>query len=231
MNATGTEISTSHDQSTTTHLIALHAALLVFGAGALGLAEPAKGWAVLATVTAYVVGLQIVCRRSGRSDLIDLAGFLAIVSVFQVLPDWVLADVVRTLRFPDTGGPRMDDVIPVAMAGMWVAPLFAAVLLARFRPARSALLAMIIFAGSELIAPVVGLWEPSGDTTRVLGVAIYVLPAEAALGWATATAFLAVRGSGLGTRIATAATVSTFYLGALTLAYFVIDVANWTVTW
>jgi hypothetical protein len=87
-----------------------------------------------------------------------------------------------------------------------------------------------VFAGAELLAPVVGLWEPAGDSTRVLGVALYVVPAEAALGWATAVAFGATRGRPLPVRVGAALAVSTSYLGALVLAYFVVDVAGWRLT-
>lgn len=208
-------------------IVGVHVALAVAGAISLSLNSPAQGWAVLATVIAYAVALTVACRRAGRPDLAALAGFLALVSAFQLLPDWVLADLVGTLRFPDTGGPRVDDVIPLAMAGMWIAPLFAAVALAGTRPLRAAVLASVIFLGSEIIAPYVGLWEPTGDTHRLLGVAIYVVPAEAALGWAAATAFLATRTSALPVRVLAALAVSTFYLGALVLAHFLIDVAGW----
>ncbi|MET0446815.1 MAG: hypothetical protein ABW004_00350 [Aeromicrobium sp.] len=213
-----------------TPLVSVHAGLLVAGAVALSLDAPAKGWGVLATVVAYVVALQVAARRSGRADLVDLAAFLVPVSVFQVLPDWVLADLLGTLRFPDTGGLRVDDVIPLAMAGMWVAPLFVAVALAGGRPARAAVLAAVVFLGSEIAAPGLGLWEPTGDTTRWGGVAIYVIPAEAALGWATAVSLAATRRSGVLHRVAAALAVSTFYLGALVLSYFLIDVAGWSVT-
>ena len=179
---------------------------------------------------AYVAALLAVCRATGRADLLSLAGFVALVSIFQVLPDWVLADLVGTLRFTDTGGPRVDDVIPLAMAAMWVAPLFAAVALSGGRPAMAALLSGVIFLGAEIMAPSLGLWEPTGDTHRLLGVAIYVVPAEAALGWAVATAFAAVRHSTLPARIGAALAVSTFYLGALVLAHFLIDVAGWRLT-
>lgn len=108
-------------------IIVVHAALLVGGAVALSLDPPAEGWGVLVCVVAYVASLLWFCRSTGRTDLLALAGFLTFVSVFQVLPDWVLADVLGTLRFPDRGGPRVDDVIPLAMAAMWVAPLFVAV--------------------------------------------------------------------------------------------------------
>ena len=211
-------------------IVVVHAALLGFGAVALALDEPAQGWAVLSVVVTYVAVLPSACRRAGRRDLADLAWFLVPVSVFQVLPDWVLADLIGVLRFPDTGGPRVDDVIPVVMAGMWVAPLFAAVALAGFRPARAALFALVIFLGSEVAAPYVGLWEPAGDTTRWAGVAIYVLPAEAALGWATAVAFNAERRASVAHRIGAALAVATFYLGALVLAHFVVDVAGWRIT-
>jgi hypothetical protein len=211
-------------------LVGVHAALLAAGGVALSLDPPARGWGVLVVVTAYVAALLIACRAAGRSDLLRLAGFLALVSVCQLLPDWVLAEVVGTLRFPDQGGPRVDDVIPVAMAAMWVAPLFVALALSGGRPARAAALSALVFLGAELLAPTLGLWEPIGDTHRVAGVAVYVVPAEAALGWAAATAFAAVRDRSVAARAAAAFAVSTFYLGALVMAHFVIDVADWRVT-
>ena len=211
-------------------VLGVHAGLFAGGAVALSLDPPAQGWGVLLCVVAYVVALLAVCRATGRADLLSLAGFVALVSVFQVLPDWVLADLVGTLRFPDTGGPRVDDVIPLAMAAMWVAPLFAAVARAGGRPGRAAVLAGVVFLGAELLAPTFGLWEPVGDTHRVAGVAVYVLPAEVALGWATATAYRYAGESSLPARVGAALAVSTFYLGALVLAHFVVDVAGWRLT-
>lgn len=225
-----TESSTSAGSTDLVPLVLVHAGLLVAGGLALSLDRPAQGWGVLATVVAYVAALQLAARRSGRTDLAALAAFLVPVSVFQVLPDWVLSGLVGTLRFPDTGGLRIDDVIPLAMAGMWVAPLFVAVALAGGRPAVAAVLAAVVFLGTEIAAPTLGLWEPSGDTTRWGGVAIYVVPAEAALGWATAVAFGATRSSSVPARVGAALAVSTFYLGALVLAYFLIDVAGWRLT-
>ncbi|WP_232680397.1 hypothetical protein [Nocardioides sp. R-C-SC26] len=212
-------------------LVVVHAALLVAGAVAVSADPPAHGWAVLTCVVGYLVALVVVCRVTSRPDLLALVGFLVPVSIFQVLPDWILAEVLGTLRFPDTGGPRVDDVVPLAMAGMWVAPLFVALALSAGRPARAALYAVVVFAGAEVLAPALDLWEPVGDTTRMFGIAVYVLPAEAALGWAAAFAFNQVRTRSLPTRTAAALAVATFYLGALVLSYFVIDVATWRLTW
>lgn len=209
-------------------MVAVHAGFLLLSAVAIALEAPAKGWAVLTCVVVYNVAVPITARATGRDDLLRLWAFLLPVSVFQILPDWVLADVLGTIAFPDVGGPRADDVIPLAMCGMWVAPLFAALALAGGSPARAALLALVAFGGAELLAPTLELWEPTDTPSKVAGVALYVLPAEAALGWAAMVALPHART--WAARIGLGLAVSTFYLGALTLAYFVIDVAGWRVT-
>jgi hypothetical protein len=209
-------------------MVAVHAGFLALAAVAISLDAPAKGWAVLTCVVVYNVAVPLTARATGRDDLLRLWAFLLPVSVFQLLPDWVLADVLGTIAFPDVGGPRADDVIPLAMCGMWVAPLFAALALAGGSSARAAGLALAIFAGAELLAPTLELWEPTGTPTTAAGVALYVLPAEAALGWAAMVALPFATSAAR--RIGLALAVSTFYLGALTLAHFVLDVAGWSVT-
>jgi hypothetical protein len=235
-------------------IVLFHAAFLLC-AGAIALLDaPAKGWAVVGLVVVYNVGLPLIARAVGRDDWFALWRFLLPLSIFQVLPDWVLAAEIGTLSFPAIGGPRLDDAISLAMAGMWVPPLFVVVALARWRAARdgaahesvvsadgqpalagsgaalAAALAFAVFLGSELMAPLMELWEPVGDTTRVAGVASYVLPAEAALGWAAATAFALAGAAAWPRRVLAALAVSTFYTGALVLSHFLIDAAGWSIT-
>ena len=207
-------------------LVALHAALV----GGLALTPlldaPGRGWVVLAVVVAYVLALPAAARAAGRRELVGLWAFLVPLSVCQILPDWVLADLVGTLAFPDTGGPRAGDAIPLAMGGMWVAPLLLTVALARDSAWRAAGIALVLFAGAELAAPVVELWEPTEAARQVGGVALYVLPAEAVLGAATLLAARWTADQGPGPRVAAALAVSTLYLGALVLCHFLIDVAD-----
>ena len=203
--------------------------IAAFGLVAL-LDPPAKGWGVLACAVAYNVALPLTARAVGRPDLVRLWAFLLPLSIFQLLPDWVLAETIGTIHFPDTGGPRVDDVIPLAMCGMWVAPLFISLALAKDSAWRAAGLALAIFTGSELAAPVLEIWEPTDAATQVAGVALYVLPAEAVLG---AAAFLAFRWVGERARVeqvAVALGVATLYLGALVLGYFLIDVASFSIS-
>ena len=160
-----------------------------------------SGWVVLLAV----VAANVVIARRDR----DLWLFLAPLSVCQVLPDYFLVTESGTLRFPDTGGPRIDDAVPLAMAGMWVIPLYAVLVLARDNALAGALLALSIFGLSELVAPALDLWAPVGGVREVAGVALYVLPAEALLGAATVVAW-----RDHPTPWAAPA-VSLFYLGAL----------------
>lgn len=211
-------------------LVAFHAAFFALIGVVAVLEPPAKGWAVLGLVAGYNVGLPILARAAGRDDWFAYWAFLLPLSVFQVLPDWVLAGEVGTLVFPAVGGPRVDDVIPLAMAGMWVPPLFIVLALAGDSGIRAAGLALLVFLGSELAAPVLELWEPGAGTTQVAGVALYVLPAEAALGWAAWLAFRQAADASRPARVGAALAVSTFYVGALVLAYFLIDVAGWSVS-
>jgi hypothetical protein len=138
----------------------------------------------------------------------------------------VLADLVGSIRFPDTGGPRAGDAIPLAMAGMWVAPLLISVALARGSAWRAAGLALGDLHRLGARCPVLDVWEPTDATTRIAGVALYVLPAEALLGAATLLAWRWAAGRRRSHRIAVAAAVSTLYLGALVGAHFLLDVAD-----
>lgn len=210
--------------------MAVNVALIVaFGLVAL-LDPPAKGWGVLMCVVAYNVALPLTARAVGRPDLVRLWAFLLPLSIFQLLPDWVLADLIGTISFPDTGGPRVDDTIPLAMCGMWVAPLFISLALAKDSAWRAAGLALAIFTGSELAAPALEIWEPTDATTQVAGVALYVLPAEAVLGAAALLAFRWVGERARVEQVAVALGVATLYLGALVLGYFLIDVAGFSIT-
>lgn len=211
-------------------IVAFHLAFFAGSGVAALLGAPEKGWAVLGLVVAYNAGLPLIARAVGRPDWVALWAFLLPVSVLQVLPDWLLAELLGTIRFPDIGGPRLDDAITLAMAGMWVPPLFITLALARGRAGVAAGIAVLVFGGSELMAPVIDLWEPAGDATQIAGVAIYVLPAEAALGWAAATAFALAGRASLTRRVPVALAVATFYTGALALSYFLIDAAGWSIS-
>jgi hypothetical protein len=205
-------------------------AYAVAAAVALLLPTPAKGWGVLAVSFGGCAGLVLLARTEGDREWLAILAVVIPISVLQIFPDWLLSAGLHILRFPDTGGIRVGHAIPLAMGGMWALPLFLIVVIARGSVARGALAALVTFAATEVVAPSLDLWGPTGGVTKVLGVALYVLPAEAALGAATVLAVRLVARAPAGERVLAAAAVSTLYTGALALSWFLIDHATFALS-
>lgn len=195
----------------------------VAGAIAVSLDAPAKGWAILFCSVGGVVGVCVLAKLTDRREWLAALTVLVPISIFQVFPDWMLAKVVGSIAFPDNGGLRIDAVIPLAMAGLWVLPLLIVVLVARDSLWRGALVSTIVFAATEIAAPHLGIWQPAGSVSEILGIAIYVLPAEAALGAAVVYAVRVAGDAGWATKITAAAAVSIFYAGALSISVLLLD--------
>ena len=210
----------------TLELLILHA---LFGAAGYAafhyLHAPQLGEALLSIVLAYNLVLPLYARARGDYDALDLWLFLLPLSVFQVAPDWMLSQLLGILVFPDLGAPRLGSV-PVYMAGLWVAPLFWAVWLGRRSVWLVAALALAIFGGAEYFARPLHLWYAQG-VREYGGVALYVLLPEALLGLATGYAYLRSRDAAGLARPFIAALVSVFYSGALVMAYFLSERADW----
>lgn len=202
------------------------AAYAAAGLLAISLDAPAKGHAILGTALAGVIGVVLLARSQRRTAWLAALSVIVPISVFQVFPDWFLADMLGTIEFPDNGGVRIGDVIPLAMAGLWVPPLLITVLLARDSLWKGAVIAAALFFATETLAPAIDLWAPASGLQELLGVAIYVVPAEAALGAATVYAVRVAANEGWPTRITAAAAVSVFYTGALALSAFLIERAS-----
>lgn len=214
---------TRNARSNTLPVVIAGALYAVAGAIAVSLDAPAKGWAILFCSVGGVAGVCLLAKKTGRGEWLDALTVLVPLSIFQVLPDWMLAKTLGTIAFPDNGGLRVDAVIPFAMAGLWVLPLLVVVLLARDSMWRGALISTIVFAATEIAAPHLGIWEPAEGVHEVLGIATYVLPAEAALGAATVYAVRVAGDAGWVTKLTAAAAVSVFYSGALAISALLID--------
>ena len=196
------------------HLLIAAAAFGVF----FTLHPPDLGWGILGLVAVYNLLLPLIASRGGHRDWLELWLFLLPLSVLQVLPDWVLTQQFGILAFPDLGGPHIGAV-PAYMAGMWVIPLFWILWLAGRSTITAAVLALLVFAGAEWAARPLQLWH-SQHVSQFMGIADYVLVPEALLGWAAAYAFEHTRDSNPFARLGAAVCVTTFYTGALVLAYF-----------
>lgn len=173
----------------------------------------------------HAVLLMGVWLRS-HHEVFDAWLFLAPLSLFQVLPDWVLSQQFGVLVFPHLGGERFGPV-PAYMAGLWVAPLLVVLWLSELMHRRSAplalavaaLAALAVFGAAEWAARGPSLWLARNVPTYH-GVALYILAAEAALGVATWLMFVQVQGRALPSKVAGAAIVAVFYTGAAVASLF-----------
>lgn len=168
-------------------LVALHVGVALLAAVVVPTLR--IGVAALLVVGAYEVGVLVVAVVTRDRPLLRLWWFAAALSLWQVLPDQVLVEVVGSLRFPPDGVPDIGAVT-LPMAGMWMMPTVLVVLAGeavrrRAGPgpavAGAAGVALLVFAAAETVIPRLGVWEPV-DVPTVGTVAPYVLVAEVLLG-------------------------------------------------
>lgn len=168
-------------------LLSLHVGAAVLAVVAV--ATLRIGAAALVVVLVYELALLALglVRRDG--ELLRLWWFAASLSVWQLIPDQVLVEVVGSLRFPADGVPDIGAVT-LPMAGMWAIPTVLIVLVAdRVRTGSgeplatgaAAVAALVVFASAEAVLPRLGVWEPV-DVPTVGSVAPYILVAEVLLG-------------------------------------------------
>lgn len=147
------------------------------------------GVAALVVVVTYELGLLALALVRSDEELLRLWWFAATLSVWQLVPDHVLVEVVGSLRFPPDGVPDVGAVT-LPMAGMWVVPTVLIVLAAegvrgrRGEPVATvaaAVTAFVVFAGAESVLPRLGVWEAVAVPT-IGTVAPYIIVAEVLLG-------------------------------------------------
>ena len=196
----------------------------------------AGGWRLTALVLVWWCALPAFALRRGHADWIAVWPFLAATSVFQVLPDWFLAEGLGVLVFPDDGSPRIGAV-SAYMAGLWTIPLFLTWWCARAAAERrgepagtlvAGLVALLIFGASEAFSrSLLGSWYAK-DVTMWGDVALYVLVPEALLGIATWTVAERTMTGSPGSKLAGGLAVAGFYTGCVALAWMFVERVSWS---
>lgn len=188
----------------------------------------ALGWTLFGLVVIYNVVLPVVGRALGYHEWVRLWAFLLPLSVLMVIPDSVLAEVYGSIQFPESGGPRIGP-LPLAMAGMWVIPLWITVTVAEWWPGSTAsrticaaLVGGLILVIAEGAPWTVAIWEAVGVRT-VGGAAMYVVLPEILLCAATYMAYVETMRRSVVSRLVAAVAVPLIYLGALGTSYYVIE--------
>lgn len=191
----------------------------------------AQGWRIWLLLLGYDLATLLVVVLGGHRGWGRIWWFAAVCSVFQVIPDAVLAAGLGTLVFPADGAPDIGPVT-AAMTRMWTVPLVMIAALADAAHRRrgpvagwvaAVVTAGVVFVGAEAVLPPLGIWEPVGVRTFGGWLAPYVLPPELLLGAATWWGVQRTRERHLLLVVPVAAVVSLLYTGALAASWLLLE--------
>lgn len=212
-------------------LAVFHAAFLAIGVGALLLrGEVAVGIVMTTLVISYHLASFGFARARGHRTWLRWWRFGAVLSVFMVVPDAVLAEGLGVLEFPPDGVANLGPVT-LYMAGLWAIPTVLVIAVGEAvghrRGDRAAVLAAVlaaavIFAGAEATLTLLPVWEPVGVTT-IGGFAPYILLPELLLGWMMFAGARWTRRDRFPAVVGVAGLVALTYTGAAAASWLLIE--------
>jgi hypothetical protein len=211
-------------------LYLFHGTFAVTAAVVVYIGQDRIGWWIALLTASYSAGVVGLALRHRDRVLLRLWWFGAVLSVWQVLPDWFLVEGLGTLTFPPDGFP---DVGPVTlhMAWMWTIPTVIVVLIGMAveeRRGRGAgalaagLAGFVIYVSAEVLLPTLGIWQ-ARNVHHLGTVAIYIVPAQVLLSVVTYEAFLTVRDRSPWAAIPASLLVSMVYTGAAATSWLVVE--------
>jgi hypothetical protein len=147
--------------------------------------------------------------------------FSLILSNFQVFPDWIIADILKAIVFPEDGLFKIGSVSGY-MAGLWAIPMFLIIFISEkinagiSRPAAymaSGIIAFLIFFMSEQTVWLVPSWY--AVNVKMIGFsAFYILVPEIILGLSAYRCYEEIRGRSHWIKVPAAFIVMPLYTGA-----------------
>jgi len=158
--------------------------------------------------------------------------FSFILSLFQIWPDWFLADQLGVIVFPPDDGIFRIGAVSGYMAGLWTIPFFAIIFSGqRVKEKKSinsayfvvALLSFLIFAMSEGTLWILGSWYAQNVHLLFDHIAIYILVPEIILGFSAFYFYEMVREKPHWYKIPASFIVMMLYVGTAASFYFLIE--------
>jgi hypothetical protein len=156
--------------------------------------------------------------------------FSLILSIFQVFPDWIIADILKAIVFPEDGLFKLGSVSGY-MAGLWAIPMFLIIFIAEkissriSKPAAymaAGMIAFIIFFISEQTVWLIPSWY--AVNVRMIGFsAVYILVPEIILGLGAYRCYEEIKNRSHWIKVPTAFLVMLLYTGSVVFFYFLVE--------
>lgn len=193
---------------------------------------PSKGWKLTLIVGIFFISIIFFIKVFQLKEWIPFLIYSTMASLFQIFPDWFLAEALGVLVFPEESFFLIGKV-PFYMAGMWAIPFF--ILLVSSRMLKeifpknpiplhilAGLIGLVIFWISEETLHLIPVWYPQ-QVRLISNSAIYVLPAEFFLGVYISWSYQISTHWSWFHRFIIAMSVFVFYTGALGVSYLFIE--------
>jgi hypothetical protein len=186
-----------------------------------------------ATIVTLVAGWNVafgaLSLRLGYTRFYSYWKFVALVSLFQIFPDWFLVQRLGTLTFP-SDAYKIGGAVSWFMAGLWSMPCLW-ILCSCDRPIisnldylQAALISIAIFGLAEQLCHPLQLWAFTDSVQHTWGnVALYVLPAELLLGPILLYLYNQAKHTQDYQQVIAAAAVSFVYTGALAISHLLLE--------
>jgi hypothetical protein len=156
--------------------------------------------------------------------------FSLILSIFQVFPDWIIADILKAIVFPEDGLFKIGSVSGY-MAGLWAIPMFLIIFICEkisagiSRPAAyiaAGIIAFLIFFISEQTVWLIPSWY--AVNVKMIGFsAVYIIVPEIILGLGAYRCYEEIRDRPHWMKVPAAFLVMLLYTGSVVFFYFLVE--------
>lgn len=183
-------------------------------------------------VTFYNVLIPLFSYWRGYDNWIKIWLYAFILSIFQIWPDWFLADQLGTIAFPLNDGIFHIGPVSGYMAGLWAIPFFIIVFIGQRIQERKAknygylavaLISFLIFAIAEETLWSLGSWKAQNVVVMIDHMAVYILVPEIILGLSAYYFYEIIQDKPHWYKIPATFIVMMLYVGTAASFYFLIE--------
>lgn len=189
------------------------------------------GVRILIIVLLYNITLFVYTKMIDDEVYKKIFIFSFFISLFQLFPDWYLAEQLGVLVFPEDGFIKIGDSVSLYMVFLWSIPIFIIITIAYLIEQQkneltaylaSGIAAFIIFVSSEMTLWVLPSWY-AVNVVMIAKVAVYIIIPEIILGIVSYWGFKYTLDKKIKEKLVVSFFVMIIYLGLAAFFYFIFE--------